>query len=69
MKSLVGLVRRDEAYSKTTLLERLGIGQPFWDKMISDGLDFVQIGHSRWVTGEALFRWFEMHSQANTCGA
>lgn len=66
MKSFNGVIRKDEAYSKTTLLQRLGIGQPFWDRMIEEGLAFVQIGHSRWVTGDAVFRWFDEHSQSST---
>ena len=54
-----GLVRRDEAYSKTKVMERLGISQSFWDKMLDDGLPFASVGHGRWVTGESLFRYFE----------
>lgn len=49
-----GLIRRDEAYSKRMVLERLGISQKFWDKMIAEGLPDTVVGHTRWVTGEAL---------------
>ncbi len=49
-----GLIRRDEAYSKRMVLERLGISQKFWDKMIAEGLPYTVVGHTRWVTGEAL---------------
>jgi len=59
MKAECGLIRRDEAYSKSAAMERLGISQRFWDKMLDNGLSYATIGHSRWVTGEALFRYFE----------
>ena len=36
------------------VLERLGISQKFWDKMIAEGLPDTVVGHTRWVTGEAL---------------
>ena len=49
-----GLIRRDEAYSKRMVLERLGISQKFWDKMIAEGLPYTVVGNTRWVTGEAL---------------
>ena len=56
MKNTVntGLIRRDEAYSKRMVMERLGISQKFWDKMIAEGLPYTVVGHTRWVTGEAL---------------
>jgi hypothetical protein len=69
MKSETGLIRRDEAYSKATAMQRLGISQRFWDAMLDKGLAFTTVGHSRWVTGESLFRYFESQSQTKqlTC--
>ena len=29
-----GIIRADEAYSKAIVMERLGISQKFWDKML-----------------------------------
>ncbi|OYP28524.1 topoisomerase II [Rhodopirellula sp. MGV] len=49
-----GLIRQDEAYSKQMVLQRLGISQKFWDKLLDEGLPYTNIGHSRWVTGRAL---------------
>ena len=49
-----GFIRADEAYSKTMVLQRLGISQKFWDKLLDEGLPFTPVGHSRWVTGQAL---------------
>lgn len=49
-----GLIRQDEAYSKQMVLQRLGISQKFWDKLLDEGLPYTNIGHSRWVTGQAL---------------
>ena len=59
MNTLTGIVHRHEAYSKAMVLKRLGISQRFWDKMLDDGLPFSIIGQTRWVTGEALIRYFE----------
>ena len=50
----IGVIRHDEAYSKLTVLKRLGISQKFWDKMLDEGLPYTNVGHSRWVTGQAL---------------
>ena len=33
-----GVIDVAEAYSKTMVLERLGISQKFWDKMLDEGL-------------------------------
>lgn len=49
-----GVINRHEAYSKATLLARLGISQRFWDKLLDEGLPYTIVGHTRWVTGEAL---------------
>lgn len=49
-----GLIRQDEAYSKQLVLRRLGISQKFWDKLLDEGLPYTNVGHSRWVTGQAL---------------
>jgi len=58
-----GVISRDEAYSKATVLQRLGISQKFWDKMLDDGLPFANVGHTRWVTGRELLQHLEKHSQ------
>jgi hypothetical protein len=52
--SVEGVINRHEAYSKSMLLARLGISQKFWDKLLDDGLPYTIVGHTRWVTGEAL---------------
>lgn len=49
-----GVIHAHEAYSKEMVLRRLGISQKFWDKMLDEGLPFTVVGHSRWVTGQAL---------------
>jgi hypothetical protein len=55
MKTAIeGVINRHEAYSKATLLARLGISQRFWDKLLDDGLPYTIVGHTRWITGEAL---------------
>jgi hypothetical protein len=57
MKTAVeGVINCHEAYSKATLLARLGISQRFWDKLLDDGLPYTIVGHTRWVTGEALIK-------------
>jgi len=58
-----GFIRADEAYSKTELIGRLGISQRFWDQMLDDGLPYTSIGHSRWVTGQALIEYMTKHSK------
>ena len=49
-----GIIHTDEAYSKKMVLNRLGISQKFWDKMLDEGLPYTTVGHSRWVTGKNL---------------
>jgi hypothetical protein len=60
---LTGTIRADEAYSKTIAMERLGISQKFWDKMLDEGLPFTNVGHSRWVTGKDLLDHFSRKSE------
>jgi hypothetical protein len=57
-----GMVSANEAYSKSMLLERLGISQKFWDKLLDDGLPFANVGHTRWVSGRQLIEHLEKHS-------
>jgi len=59
----VGMINSNEAYSKAMVLEKLGISQKFWDKMLDDGLPYTSVGHSRWVTGRALMDHIERYSQ------
>ena len=61
-----GVISAVEAYSKSTLLERLDISQKFWDKMLDDGLPYVQVGHARWVTGQDLLDHFRRNSTTKT---
>ena len=61
-----GLIKADEAYSKAMILERLGISQKFWDKMLDEGLPYTVIGHSRWVTGTALIEHLNNHAERKT---
>jgi len=63
-----GFIHADEAYSKAMVLQRLGISQRFWDKLLDDGLPYTSVGHTRWVTGRDLIDYFEKHSQTK-CGA
>lgn len=49
-----GLISETEAYSKRMLMNRLGISQKFWDKLLDEGLPYTIVGHSRWVTGKDL---------------
>ena len=62
MNNNIGLVRQDEAYSKSTLMQRLGISQKFWDKMLDDGLPYVNVGHARWVIGRDLIEFLAKNS-------
>ena len=57
-----GVIRADEAYSKLTVLERLGVSQKFWDKLLDDGLPFTNVGHTRWISGRQLIDHLEKHS-------
>ncbi|QDU52990.1 topoisomerase II [Gimesia panareensis] len=62
-KNIGGVIHSAEAYSKAMVLQRLGISQRFWDKMLDDGLPYVTVGHTRWITGQSLLEFFERHSQ------
>lgn len=64
MKNVVeGVISRHEAYSKSTILARLGISQRFWDKLLDEGLPYTIVGHTRWVTGEALFAHLKQRAE------
>ncbi|MEY3173323.1 MAG: topoisomerase II [Planctomyces sp.] len=58
-----GVIRMDEAYSKLMVLEKLGISQKFWDKMIADGLPYTNVGHTRWVTGRDLIEHLSRNAE------
>jgi hypothetical protein len=53
----------DEAYSKQMVLEKLGISQKFWDKMIAEGLPYTNVGHTRWVTGQDLIEHLSRNAE------
>ena len=57
-----GVIRADEAYSKMAVIERLGVSQKFWDKLLDDGLPFTNVGHTRWISGRQLIDHLEKHS-------
>ena len=57
------MIRLDEAYSKRVVLERLGISQKFWDKMLDEGLPYTVVGHTRWVTGQSLVEHLNTHAE------
>jgi hypothetical protein len=61
-KNLSGVIHSAEAYSKAMVLQRLGISQRFWDKMLDEGLPYAIVGHTRWVTGQNLILHFENYS-------
>lgn len=61
-QAAAGVIRSDEGYSKTELLQRLQISQKFWDRMIAEGLPVANIGHAKWVTGSAVLGYIERHS-------
>jgi hypothetical protein len=61
-----GIIRVDEAYSKKMILNRLGISQKFWDKMLDEGLPYTTVGHSRWVTGKDLIEHFRRKAVRKT---
>jgi len=63
MNKTTGIIRADEAYSKASVLLRLGISQKFWDKMLDEGLPYTQVGHTRWITGRDLLRYLQQNSQ------
>lgn len=61
-----GIIHTDEAYSKQMVLNRLGISQKFWDKMLDEGLPFTTVGHSRWVTGKNLIEHLRRKAERKT---
>ncbi len=61
--SVTGVINAEEAYSKRAVLQRLGISQKFWDKLLDEGLPYTNVGHTRWVTGRDLIEHLENHSQ------
>lgn len=62
-ESYLGTINALEAYSKQTVLQRLGISQKFWDKMLDEGLPYSNVGHSKWVTGRDLIEYFSKRSE------
>ncbi len=58
-----GVIRTDEAYSKLMVLQKLGISQKFWDKMLAEGLPYTNVGHTRWVTGQALIEHLSRNAE------
>jgi hypothetical protein len=61
--NLTGVINAHEAYSKHELMVRLGISQKFWDQMLDSGLPYANIGHGRWVTGQAIIEYMTKHSE------
>ena len=61
-----GVINAEEAYSKRSVLDRLGISQKFWDKMLDEGLPYTVVGHSRWVTGKALIEHLSRNAERKT---
>ncbi len=59
----IGVVSENEAYSKRSLLNRLGISQKFWDKMLDEGLPYTVVGHTRWVTGANLIKHLSSNAE------
>ncbi len=69
MKSAIeGIINRQEAYSKSVIISKLGISQKFWDKLLNEGLPYTMVGHARWVTGEALIKHLEQRAQTKVEG-
>ena len=58
-----GVIHTDEAYSKRMVLERLGISQKVWDKLLDKGLPYTVVGHTRWVTGKDLIEHLQQHAE------
>jgi hypothetical protein len=58
-----GVINRHEAYSKAAVLARLGISQRYWDKLLDEGLPYTIVGHTRWVTGEALINHLNQRAE------
>jgi hypothetical protein len=61
--SSVGRIHTDEAYSKLEVLQRLGVSQKVWDKMLDEGLPYTVVGHTRWVTGKNLIEHFSRNAE------
>lgn len=59
----MGVISVHEAYSKREVFLRFKISQKFWDKMLSEGLPFTSIGHTRWVTGKDLIEYLNRHTE------
>jgi hypothetical protein len=62
-KTPLEVISVHEAYSKRTVMARLGISQKFWDKMLDEGLPFTVVGQTRWVTGADLIQHFSSKSE------
>lgn len=58
-----GVIDANEAYSKRAVLDRLGISQKFWDRMLDGGLPFTNVGHTRWVTGKDLIEHLSRNAE------
>lgn len=58
-----GRIHTDEAYSKYEVLQRLGVSQKVWDKMLDEGLPYTVVGHTRWVTGKDLIEHFSRNAE------
>ena len=61
-KESFGVIRADEAYSKSELLNRLGISQKFWDLMLDNGLPHSNVGHAKWVLGADVLNYMRRSS-------
>lgn len=61
--SRTGRIHLDEAYSKTEAMQRLGISQKFWDKMLDEGLPYTVVGHTRWVTGRDVLDYLQRNAE------
>lgn len=65
-RNIGGVIHSAEAYSKAMVLQRLGISQRFWDKLLDEGLPYATIGHTRWVTGHNLILHLENNSHTKS---
>ena len=59
----VGTICEHEAYSKQEFLRRLGVSQKVWYKMLDEGLPYMIVGHTRWVTGKDLIEHFSRNAE------
>ena len=62
-KDVAGIIKATEAYSKKMVLKLLAVSQKTWDKMLADGLPYTNVGHTRWVTGQALIEHFVRNAE------